>query len=151
MASVPKVEEQAGDNTAWNREQEKPLDFMKSSKEDSHRAEGKYRTNKSATHRNPVNSNLCTPLRFLIKKWGLAGAAENNRDEHADKQSREHDPPKDGFRDQNEHDDQQHDNNTDWTVDLPHVAQGVCAHIRILRAIRSVLPVTFVTRLSIKS
>jgi hypothetical protein len=145
MASVPKVEEQACENTAWNRKQEKPPDFANCCKEDSHRAESKYRTNKSATHRNPINSNLCTPLRFLIKKWGLAGAAENNRYEHADKQSREHDPPKDGFRNQNEHDNEQHDNNADRTVDLSPVAQEVHAHMRILRAIRSALAVTFVT------
>lgn len=151
MASVPKVEEQACENAARNRKQEKPSDFMKCGKEHSHRAESEYRTNKSAAHRNPINSNLCTPLSFLIKKWGLAGAPENNRHEHADKQSREHDPPKDGFRYQNEHDDKEHDNDADWTVDLPHVAQEVPGHIRILRAIRSARAVTFVTRLSINS
>jgi hypothetical protein len=149
MASVPKVEEQACENTAWNGKQEKPPDFMECSKKDCHRTQSEYRTNESATDRDSINPNLRIPLRFVIKKWRAVGAAENNCDQHADEQSREHNPSKDGFRDQNEHNDKQHDNNADWTVDLAVAAQQAHAHIGILRAIRSVLAVTFVTQLSI--
>lgn len=134
MSSVPEVKKQACEDAAWHRKQKKPSNFVKRREKHCRCAKRENCSNDSAADWNAIDSDLRMAPCLVIQKWGPARVAEDGCDQHSYQQGWKHDPPDEGFRDQHEHDYEEHDDDPDWTVHSAHTAQEAGSlHILILR------------------